>query len=148
MMKDLSWITPRLRRIGRIRSTSGWTQSLTAQRLLGPFQPDHLPHPRAQVSPLGTAHKKCYEVGVVKRRVIYNLSSGPARCHQASVNGGTYTEPSVTYDTIDDAVNVLKRFGPSAHLAKSDAEAALQTAARPPVGVPPARRELARPYVL
>jgi hypothetical protein len=99
---------------------------LTAQRLLGPFQPDHLPHPRAQVSPLGTAHKKCYEVGVVKRRVIYNLSSGPDRCHQASVNGGTYTEPSVTYDTIDDAVNVLKRFGPSAHLAKSDAEAAFR----------------------
>ena len=99
---------------------------LAAHRLLGPFDPYDLPHPRAQVSPLGTAHKKCYEVGVIKRRVIYNLSSGPGRCHDDSVNGSTYAEPSVTYDTIDDAANVLRRFGPSAHLAKSDAEAAFR----------------------
>ena len=99
---------------------------LAAGRLLGPFSGSDLPHPRAQISPLGTAHKKCYDVGVIKRRVIYNLSSGPGRDKDKSVNGSTFQEPSVTYDTVEDAANVLRRFGPSAFLAKSDAEAAFR----------------------
>ena len=104
-----------------------WLASeLAAERLLGPYGGDSIPHPRAQISPLGTAHKKCYDVGVVKRRVIYNLSSGPGRCREESVNGGTYQEPSVQYDTVEDAANVLRRYGTSAFLAKSDAKEAFR----------------------
>ena len=98
----------------------------SAGRLLGPYQDDALPHPRARISPLGTAHKRSYEEGVIKRRVIYHLSAGPGRDRTASVNGGTYQEPSVQYDTVEDAARVLRRFGPSAYMAKSDAEAAFR----------------------
>ena len=104
-----------------------WLESeRTAGRLLGPFTTETLPHPRVQISPLGTAHKKSYDPDAVKRRVIYNLSAGPDGDHDQSVNGSTYQDPSLAYDTIGDAATVLRRFGHKAHLAKTDAEAAFR----------------------
>ena len=104
-----------------------WLESeRSAGRLLGPFTSATLPHPRVQISPLGTAHKKSYDPDVVKRRVIYNLSAGPDGDHEQSVNGSTYQDPSLAYDTIGDAATVLRRFGREAHLAKTDAEAAFR----------------------
>ena len=97
-----------------------------AGRLLGPFTTATLPHPRAQISPLGTAHKRSYDPDVVKRRVIYRLSAGPDRDHARSVNGSTLADPSLQYDTVGDAASVLRRFGTGAYMAKTDAEAAFR----------------------
>ena len=97
-----------------------------AGRLLGPFTTATLPHPRAQISPLGTAHKRSYDPDVIKRRVIYHLSAGPDRDHARSVNGSTLADPSLQYDTVGDAASVLRRFGTGAYMAKTDAEAAFR----------------------
>ena len=97
-----------------------------AKRLLGPYTIDTLPHPRAQISPLGTAHKRSYDPDVVKRRAIYHLSAGPDRDHAQSVNGATLADPSLQYDTVGDAAAVLRRFGKRAYMAKTDAEAAFR----------------------
>jgi len=101
-----------------------------AGRMAGPFAEPV--HPRSRVNPSGTAPKKSYEPGVVKRRTIGHLSAGPGGDRSRSLNALTVADVSVVFASAADAVQVLQQYGAGAFLAKCDIRAAYrQLAIRP-----------------
>lgn len=84
-------------------------------RAAGPFSISTLPFRNLQISPLGLVPKQ--KPG--EFRVIHHLSFPEG----LSINDGIPKEFSaVSYQTVDDAVTLIKRFGKGALLAKTDIE--------------------------
>lgn len=84
------------------------------------------PRPDLHFSPLGTAPKRSYEVGVVKRRVISHHSAGPNRGEKAgSVNGEmSMRHLAVEFQTVLDVMDYVRQVGPDARLSKTDIRSA------------------------
>ncbi|XP_033738733.1 uncharacterized protein LOC117326194 isoform X1 [Pecten maximus] len=86
-------------------------------RIQGPFLAP--PFPNLQVSPLGLVPKKEPN----EFRVIHHLSYPGG----ASINDGINPEEAtVAYQTIDDAIHLIKQFGKGAFMAKTDIESAFR----------------------
>ena len=84
-------------------------------RAAGPFSLDNLPFPNLQISPLGLVPKQTPG----EFRVIHHLSHPEG----SSINDGISKEDSaVSYQTVDDAVTLVKRFGKGCLLSKTDIE--------------------------
>ena len=84
-------------------------------RVGGPFTVDNLPFGNLQISPLGLEPKQ--KPG--EYRVIHHLSYPDG----LSINDDIAKEDSaVSYQTIDDAVTLIKQFGKGALLSKTDIE--------------------------
>ena len=84
-------------------------------RAAGPFSLEELPFPNLQISPLGLVPKQTPG----EFRVIHHLSHPEG----TSINDGISKEEStVSYQTVDDAVVLIKRFGKGCLLAKTDIE--------------------------
>ncbi|XP_069109712.1 uncharacterized protein [Argopecten irradians] len=93
------------------------SKELDSGRCMGPFS--YPPFPDLQVSPLGLVPKKEPN----EFRVIHHLSF-PAG---TSINDGISHENStVTYQSIDDAIKLIKKYGKGALLAKTDIESAFR----------------------
>ena len=87
------------------------------KRVEGPFSKP--PMPNLQCSPLGLVPKK--EAG--EFRMIYHLSHPEG----ASINDGIPPEQcSVQYQSVDDAVCIIKKYGKGALMAKTDIEQAFK----------------------
>lgn len=86
-----------------------------AGRVGGPFRLDNLPFPNLQISPLGLVPKQ--KPG--DYRVIHHLSFPEG----SSINDGISREHStVSYQSVDDAVALIKHYGKGALLSKTDIE--------------------------
>ncbi|XP_021367155.1 uncharacterized protein LOC110459297 [Mizuhopecten yessoensis] len=92
-------------------------KEISLGRIQGPFQTP--PFPNLQVSPLGLVPKK----ELNEFRVIHHLSYPQG----TSINDGINPEDAtVAYQTIDDAVRLVKHFGRGSLMAKTDIESAFR----------------------
>lgn len=86
------------------------------------------PHVRPDLhfSPLGTAPKRSYEEGVIKRRVITHHSAGPIHNSKVgSVNGDINMQNIVVeFQNILDVLDCVLRFGSDARMSKTDIRSA------------------------
>ncbi|XP_069133139.1 uncharacterized protein [Argopecten irradians] len=90
---------------------------LSLGRVQGPFELP--PFPNLQISPLGLVPKREPN----EYRVIHHLSYPLG----SSINDGIDPEDAtVSYQSIDDAMSLIKRFGSGALMAKSDIESAFR----------------------
>ncbi|XP_062593378.1 uncharacterized protein LOC134254854 [Saccostrea cucullata] len=90
-------------------------EEIDTNRVGGPFHIDNIPFEALQISPLGLVPKQ--KPG--DYRVIHHLSFPEG----SSINDGIDREHSaVSYQTIDDAVKLIKQFGKGALLSKTDIE--------------------------
>ena len=92
-------------------------EEVSRRRILGPFS--KLPLKNLQCSGLGAVPKK----GSDKWRVIMHLSAPHGQSINDYISKEEYT---LHYSTIDDAVNLLSHFGPSALMAKVDLKSAFR----------------------
>lgn len=110
------------------------TEFLQAEEAAGRFfripakglVPDPGVRPDLHFSPLGTAPKRSYQPGVVKRRVISHHSAGPVRgVKTGSVNGEIEMAGlAVEFQNVLDVMDCVRDFGPDARLSKTDIRSA------------------------
>lgn len=82
--------------------------------------------PDLHFSPLGTAPKRSYEEGVVKRRVISHHSAGPHRQGKdGSVNGHIHMRHlAVEFQNVLDVMDAVRDFGAQCRMSKTDIRSA------------------------
>jgi hypothetical protein len=91
-------------------------QELQASRIAGPFH--NSPFPNLVISPLGLVPKKDG-----KHRLIHDLSSPFGTSVNDSIQ---HADSTVQYETLDDFIKLVKRFGTNALMAKCDIENAFR----------------------
>jgi hypothetical protein len=91
-------------------------QELQASRIAGPFH--NSPFPNLVISPLGLVPKKDG-----KHRLIHDLSSPFGTSVNDSIQ---HADSTVQYETLDDFIKLVKRFGTNALMAKCEIENAFR----------------------